>query len=113
MKLNYISVLPFLCLSLLSCTTVRVVQKDGSVSVERHFGFIEIKPIDNASIVTANVTSFGYASTPLGYNLGFSQQSVTTASEACHFVIWIDESTNQQEVIEVLETLDGSCVIKH
>ena len=100
-------------LPLLSCTTVKIFQADGGVSVARHFGFVKILPVDDTSVVTAEVTSFGYTSTPIGYSFGLSKQSVTTADESCHFILWIDQNSNQQEVIEVLRTLDGSCVIKH
>ncbi|MEW9799282.1 hypothetical protein [Alteromonas sp. CYL-A6] len=94
------------------CTTVSISQSDGSVSIERHFGFVVIKPLDDASMMTAEVTSLGYSATPLGYSLGYSQQSVTTADDGCRLVVWVQDHTSQRALADKLQALEDVCVLQ-
>ena len=107
--------LPLLVLVVLfsaGCTTIKVTDADGGVTIERSFGFASINPGPSAAVFTAEASSFGYISSPLGISVGYSDQTLTTANSECKIVVWVDEKVDQDKLIEELKQLEGVCISK-
>ncbi len=100
-----------LSLFLLGCTTVKITDKTGSVTVEREFGVIKLSATPKEGAVYADISLIGYATTPLGQVLGYSEQSIAIMSENCKLVLWVGNSTNPSVVNELLRENESICVI--
>jgi hypothetical protein len=100
----------YICCS--ACTTISITEPDGSVIVEKSFGFASISPGADTSVITAKATSFGYISSPLGYSIGYSKQTVTTANDNCRIIVWIDEKINNEAFLVELKKIENVCISK-
>lgn len=93
-----------------ACTSVTISDAIGAVAIERHFGFSTIVFSNDADLIAADVSFVGFLSTPLGTNLGIGKQSLVTANEACHIVVWVDAGTDLDELRAQLAPLDSVCI---
>ena len=93
-----------------ACTTIEISDSNGDIKIERSFGFASISPGQETSTITAKITNFGYASTPLGQNIGYSNHSILLSNPDCKVVVWLSDKLSQEEVME-LKKLSSVCVI--
>ena len=101
----------FLSFFLVSCTTVKITDKHGSVSVTREFGVVYLTTNQKEGAVYADVTLLGYATTPLGQVIGYSKQSISVMSEECKLVLWVDDSTNASVIKDLLQENESICIV--
>ncbi|MCL1037359.1 hypothetical protein L2750_09345 [Shewanella submarina] len=101
-----------LLLFLVGCTTVKITDTDGSVSVTREFGFIQISANPEEGAVYTDISVLGYATTPLGQVVGYSKQSIAVMSEKCKLVLWVDNTVNPSIVKELLKYNESICVFE-
>ncbi|MFL0864784.1 hypothetical protein [Vibrio parahaemolyticus] len=99
-----------LTLFLVGCTTVKIIDKDGSVSVIREFGVVNISATPTDGSVYTDISVFGYASTPLGQVIGYSNQSIAVMSEKCKLIIWLNGLTEPSLVNELLREGESICI---
>jgi hypothetical protein len=112
-KLKLLSILLItISVSCSACTTISITESSGNVIVERSFGFAKISPVADTSVITAKATSFGYISSPLGYSIGYSKQTVTTANDDCRIIVWVDEKIDSEEFLTELKKIENVCVSK-
>lgn len=104
-------ILTLMLLALSACTTIKLTDSQGSIKIERSFGFASISPSNNSGAVTAQITSFGYILTPLGQNIGYSNHSILLSDSSCKVVVWLDDSLTEEEMAE-LKKINSIC-IKH
>lgn len=94
----------------MGCTTVKITDRNGSVTVKRDFGVIKLSANPQEGAVYADVSLIGYATTPLGQVIGYSKQSIAVMSENCKLVLWVNNSTNPLVVNELLKGNASICI---
>jgi hypothetical protein len=110
-KLRLIIVI-FIIANLVACTTIKITDHNGAVRIERSFGFASIEAAPDAGVVSTEVSSLGYLSSPIGHSIGFSKQVVTSSDDACRVIIWLDDNVDSDELLETLQSIDSVCFIK-
>lgn len=93
-----------------ACTTIKIVDSNGSVKIEHNFGVSSIGIAPDAGAVTAKIMSLGYSASPLGYSIGYSKQIVTSSDESCRIIIWVDEKVNVDELKNQLKSVTSACI---
>lgn len=93
-----------------ACTTIKIVDSNGSVIIERNFGVSSIGIAPDAGAVTAKVISLGYSASPLGYSIGYSKQIVASSDDSCRVIIWVDEKVNVDELKKQLKSVNSACI---
>ncbi len=104
-----IAVFLTLIINAAGCTMIEITDQQGAVSVERSFGFAAVKAAPDAGVVTAKISSLGYVASPLGYSVGYSRQTVTSADNACRVIIWLEDNTDKALLAEKLQSIDSVC----
>jgi hypothetical protein len=107
---NFIQFL-FLFLVLGGCTTVRISDSKGNIRIEKSFGFVSIQKSNDTEAITAEVTSFGYINTPLGHNIGYSNQSIIMSDSSCKVIVWLDDSVSEEQINQ-LQKISSVCFSK-
>lgn len=102
--------LGFVCLASAGCTTVRIVDATGGTSIRRSFGFVRIIANPRQSVVSAEVTSLGYASTPVGSAVGFTKESLILTDGKCRLVFVVRTPEQATQARELLETVKPNCL---
>lgn len=101
----------FLSFFLVGCATVKITDRDGSVTVERGFGTVNVITNVKEGAVYADLSLIGYATTPFGQVIGFSKQSIALMSESCKLILWLDSSTSESVVEDFLIENDSICIL--
>lgn len=97
--------------SLFGCTTVRIDSGPDNVRIERHFGalFVSVNNVNEA--YSAQVSSIGISNTPMGFAVGYSNQSwVNMPKEHCRMVLWINSQTEFAEAKKLAQKIDKLCI---
>jgi hypothetical protein len=97
--------------TLSGCTIIEVKSDDGSVRVERSFGFSAVQIAPDAGVVTARMTSLGYVASPLGVAIGASRQTIMTSDTKCRVTLWMERSQLDTEIYERLKSIPAVCLI--
>lgn len=103
-------VLLLVLFTLSACTTIEISDSNGDIRIVRSFGFASISPGQGTSTITAKITNFGYVSTPLGQNIGYSNHSILLSNPDCKLVLWLSANLSQEEIME-LKKLSSVCVM--
>jgi len=93
------------------CSTIKITESSGKVRIERGFGFTSIHTTKGTNAVSAEISSFGYISTPLGQTLGYSNQSILITDPSCKVVVWLDGELSKEEVNK-LKNISAVCFHK-
>jgi len=72
---------------LLGCTTVTVHAGDGTVTVDRSFGFLTLRPQPGQTPMVLRSTALGWQSGPMGHSVGYHRASLTLLPPGCHLVL--------------------------
>ena len=108
MRFIIVVTLIFVCSA---CTIIELVDKNGAVKIEHSLGFSSIGIAPDAGVVTANVVSLGYLSSPLGYSLGYSKHIITSSDESCRVIIWIDDKVDMAAMANQIKSIDPACIL--
>ena len=92
------------------CTSIEIKQSDGSVQIERRFGFASIQVADDSKVVTAKVTSVGFFSSSAGHVIGYGNFSITNSDGSCRIIVWVDDSIDIQTLKKKLKPIDSVCL---
>jgi len=93
------------------CTTIRIVDKNDAVSIERHFGVAAINVAPDAGAVSTYVASLGYLASPGGHAFGFTRQSITSTDDGCRVIVWVDKSVDRDQLVRSLESVESACFV--
>lgn len=74
-------------LALPGCTTVTVHAGDGTVTVDRSFGFLTLRPLLGQTPMVLHSTALGWQSGPMGHSIGYAQARLTLLPPGCHLVL--------------------------
>jgi hypothetical protein len=96
----------------ISCTSISIIDKSGKIHIERSFGFASIGIADDSEMISAKISSFGYVSSPLGHNIGYSSQILSMSNDSCRIVVWIDENVDVDMLVKELGSVDSVCFLK-
>jgi len=100
-----------LAIALSACTVVRVYGDDGGVSIDRTLGFASLSFADRGAPVLAEVRSLGVSRSPLGFQAGWSAQSIALIPTDCRVVFWIDEPSALASLRDEIRTVKNACVV--
>lgn len=105
-------ILVFFIANLVACTTIRITDHNGTVRIERNFGFASIEAAPDVGVISTEVYSLGYLSSPIGHSIGYSNQVVTSSDGSCRVIIWLNDNMDSYELLETLKSIDSVCLIK-
>lgn len=98
-----------LVIALPACTVVKINSSEDVINVERGVGITNINTGENTSFIVYDVVGVGYVSTPMGYSLGYTKQTIALGSSECRVVVWVSKELTEQE-IEKLKQIDSLCI---
>lgn len=98
-------------LGLQACTTLTVYSGDGSVDIQRIFGFINISPLPKGTPIIVRSNSLGLQSGPLGFMIGVSSTDVAFLPERCQFLLYFDAAVDLKEILSHLPAAKDICVV--
>ena len=110
---QYALLLSFIFSACGGCTIIKIVDRNDSVRIERHFGVAEINVAPDAGAITANVSSLGYVASPVGHTFGFTRQSITSADDGCRVIVWIDDAVDRDELKASLKSVESACYVEN
>jgi len=105
-------ILIFFIANLAACTTIKITDHNDAVRIERSFGFASIETAQDAGVVSTEVSSLGYLSSPIGHSIGFTKQVVTSSDDSCRVIIWLDDDVDSDELLEMLQSIDSVCLME-
>lgn len=98
-----------LCLALGACTTVTVVDRDGGVSVSRHFLTVALRVEDAGQSHTLASRGVGVFSSPVEVAIGAYRTEMAVLGGDCRAIFW-PASVEQAEAIARLVDLNRICL---
>lgn len=104
----------FFCLFFLSvsgCTNVYVADKNGKISVERYFGFIQLGIPNDSTLQAVRLEGFGLLTTNDGLSVGYHNGSMLAASADCKIVLIVNTSQNLETLIDMLKGHGKVCAL--
>lgn len=97
--------------SLAACTTVNIVDREGTTRISRDFGFVGIELSPQTEAVVADVTSLGYFGGPLGVSLGFNRTAIAAAPRDCRLIVWLRNRQDAAQLDQLLGKNPGLCIV--
>lgn len=77
--------------ALVGCSSLTVLAGDGSVTVERRFGFLNVTPVPGRTPLVLRSTALGLQSGPFGQVVGYSSAEVTMLPpDDCRIVVIVE-----------------------
>lgn len=94
-----------------ACTVIEVRDSEGTTTIERRFGFASINMEPGRHAVMARSTVLGVAGTPLGMDVGYSDQAVALLPARCHLVLWVEHPGQVEVLRRQLQDREDICVV--
>ncbi|MCX7176350.1 MAG: hypothetical protein NT159_20990 [Proteobacteria bacterium] len=94
-----------------ACTTVTIVDREGTTKVSRHFGFVGIELSPQTDAVVAEVTSLGYHGGPLGLSLGVNHTAIAATARNCRLIVWLRSGKDAAQLDQLLGKTPGLCIV--
>jgi len=91
------------------CSTVRIVDAKGDVAIHRTLGFVKIVIDPHDTLFSADLTSVGFSSTPLGNAVGYAHTSLFATDRKCGAVFIIKTPEQAEHVRELLDGTGRLC----
>lgn len=98
-----------------ACTSISIVDREGTTRIERSFGFAGITLHPGSEAVLASTTALGYHQSPLGISLGFHHADLAAlpGAAACRLIVWPRDSDDIARLQQMLGEQPGLCVVTH
>ena len=93
------------------CTNITIQEKDGSVTIQREFGFLILNANPDTDAIVAEITALGYMSSPMGVSVGYGKHSVALLPDSCRIVIWIEGENDLLKVKSIMGDNESICPI--
>jgi len=100
-----------LAASLAACTTVTIVDREGTTKISRYFGFVGIELSPQTEAVVAEVTGLGYHGGPLGVSLGFNHTAIAATAGDCRLIVWLRNREDVAQLDQLLGKTPGLCIV--
>lgn len=98
-----------------ACTSITIVDREGSTRIERSFGFASVELHPGSEAVLAEITALGYHGGPLGVSLGFHHADIAALpnAAACRLIVWPRDSDDIARLQQLLGDTAGICVVNN
>lgn len=101
-----------LCLALGACTTVQIGASPDAVTVERHFGVLQVTVTDPQRAYVASVSGLGLLDTPAGFTAGYAHHTwVRGETDDCRVVLWIERASELAAAEALLKQYPSLCIV--
>lgn len=105
-------VLAALCAGLGACTTVQIGTSPEAISIERHFGILQVRVVDPGHAYVAEVSGVGLHDTPAGFTAGYARHTwVRGRADDCRVVLWIESAAALTAVESLLKQYPDLCAV--
>lgn len=96
-----------------ACTSITVVERDGSTKVSRSFGFASVELNPGTEAMLAEITSLGYLGGPLGVSIGYNSTVIAATARDCRLIVWLRSHEDAAKLEQLLGAKrSGVCVIQ-
>ncbi|WP_089725461.1 hypothetical protein [Candidatus Thiosymbion oneisti] len=109
MKIPLIAV--SLALILGGCTTIKITDRGGVVTIAREFGFASVQLHPETDALVAEISSLGYLATPIGQSFGYTKQFAAFLPENCKVILWVEDPEQVSAIKTLLGDIESVCPI--
>ncbi|GEM_PF-6152079 len=95
------------------CTSVHIYEQEGGVRTEQGIGVLNISFPEKQSGLMIETEGLGITRIGNSMTIGYLKQKTALLDESCRIVFWIEDEAQAQEIIKLLDTVDGGCVINN
>ncbi len=95
------------------CTSVHIYEQAGGVRTEQGFGVLNISFPEKQSGSMVETEGLGITRTGNSMTIGYLKQKTVLLDESCRIVFWIEDKAQAQEIIQLLDVVEGSCIINN
>ena len=99
------------CLIVNGCTTIKIIDRNNTTTIDRTFGFVAIHLDPSTDSVVSEVRCLGAIRTPSGYAFGYSSHAIAALSESCKIILWVQNDAQLRELQNLVGSLESVCVL--
>lgn len=93
------------------CTTVKIIDRNNTTTIDRNFGFVTIHLDPSVDSVISEIKCLGAIRTPSGYALGYSSHAIAALSESCKIILWVQKDAQLRELQNLVGNLESVCTL--
>lgn len=71
------------------CTRIAINGPEESAKIRYAFGTIAIELSPTSDTLLSEINGFGLVSSPMGYSIGFTRQTILAIASSCKAIFWV------------------------
>ncbi|MCF6355596.1 MAG: hypothetical protein L3J26_10945 [Candidatus Polarisedimenticolaceae bacterium] len=100
-------------LAMQGCTSVHIYEQAGGVRTEQGFGVLNISFPEEQSGSITETEGLGITRIGNSMTIGYLKQKTALLDESCRVVFWIENEAQSQEIVELLDRVEGGCIVNN